>query len=97
MTALLFGWGRSKVRGKRRTMTQAQTKSPERAIRVGSDGDTRVMVGVTVCEGPKTYRLLLTHPHQAEGRIVDIPCDQIESIDEVEPSPRGARPSIARS
>lgn len=78
-------------------MTEIETRTPEQAIRVESDGDTRVMVGVTVCEGPKTYRLLLTHPHQTEGRIVDIPRERIESIDRVEPSPRGATPAIVET
>ena len=75
----------------------SRAKSKERAVRVKNDGEGKVMVGVTVCEGPKTYRLLLTHPHQAEGRIVDIPRADIESIDEVEPSPRGTSPSIIDS
>lgn len=75
----------------------SMTKSKERAVRVKADGESKVMVGVAVCEGPKTFRLLLTHPHQTEGRIVDIPRDDIESIDEVEPSPRGASPSIVQN
>lgn len=78
-------------------MTEIETKSRERAVRFKDDGNSKVMVGVTVCEGPNTYRLLLTHPHQAEGRIVDIPRRDIESIDEVEPTPRGKSPSIVDS
>ena len=75
-------------------MTDTETKTHERAVRFKEDGETKVMVGVTVCEGPNTYRLLLTHPHQAEGRIVDIPRGDIESVDAVEPTPRGMSPSI---
>ena len=75
-------------------MSETDTKTHERAVRFKDDGGSKVMVGVTVCEGPNTYRLLLTHPHQAEGRIVDIPRSDIESIDEVEPTPRGMSPSI---
>jgi hypothetical protein len=78
-------------------MTEDMNKSKERAVRFTVDGESKVMVGVPVCEGPRTYRLLLTHPHQTEGRIVDIPREDIESIDEVEPSPRGASPSIVES
>lgn len=54
-------------------------------------------MGITICEGPGTYRLLLTHPHQAEGHIEEIPREKILSIEEVEPSPRGAAPSITNS
>jgi hypothetical protein len=85
------------VRDPCRSMTEEPNKSRERVVRFTVDGDSKVMVGVAVCEGPRTYRMLLTHPHQTEGRIVDIPRDDIESIDEVEPSPRGTSPSIVES
>jgi hypothetical protein len=67
----------------------------ERAIEVNDDGVAKTLVGLTVCEGPATYRLLLTRPHQQEGQIVEIPYDAIESIHNVEPGPRGDPPEIA--
>ena len=56
------------------------------------DGQAKVRVGLPVCEGPGTYRLLLTHPHQVEGQILEIPRDQIEAVERLSPRPRGDVP-----
>lgn len=66
----------------------------ERAVEV-TDGDgTKVKIGIEVAAGPETYRLMLTRPLDKEGRIEEIPCEDIESIHEVEPGPRGQPPEI---
>lgn len=67
----------------------------ERSVQIKDEGKTKVLVGLTVCEGPETYRLLLTRPHRKEGQIVEIPRDAIESIKQVETGPRGEPPELA--
>jgi hypothetical protein len=54
-------------------------------------------VGIPVCKGPATYRLMLTWPEEHEGRIVEIPREDIESISTVPDRPRGADPAAANS
>lgn len=59
------------------------------------DGTTRRFVGVTVCEGPGTHRLILTHPYHEAGRIVEIPNSKISSVQELEAQPLGELPPRA--
>jgi hypothetical protein len=37
-------------------------------------------VGHPVCEGPGVMRLLVTQPYNSQGRIVEIPVPDIESV-----------------
>jgi hypothetical protein len=67
----------------------------EQVIRLKHDGKTETRVGIPVCTGPASYRLLVTWPERNEGQIVEIPADQIESISPAESRPRGRRPRIA--
>ena len=67
----------------------------EQVIRLKRDGKTETRVGIPVCTGPASYRLLVTWPDRNEGRIIEIPRDEIESISEVGARPRGRPPRIA--
>lgn len=61
-------------------------------IRTKPDGETHV--GVPICEGPKTYRLLLTWPYRDDGRIIEIPLQDIESVAEAVDGPRKEPPTV---
>jgi hypothetical protein len=69
----------------------------ERAIEVKDGNDIKTHIGLTVCEGPLTYRLMLTRPYQEEGRIIEIPIESIESISDVGWGPLGEAPEIESS
>lgn len=43
-------------------------------------------VGVTVSEGPLTYRVLVTDPYRQQGRILEIPHEEIECIERIDDS-----------
>lgn len=64
----------------------------EQVIQVKRDGRMLTRVGIPVCTGPASYRLLVTWPERNEGRIIEIPRDEIESISEVDSRPRGRSP-----
>ncbi|CAN5865976.1 hypothetical protein BH23ACT4_BH23ACT4_10010 [soil metagenome] len=64
----------------------------EKVLQIKSGGRTQTRVGIPVCTGPASYRLLVTWPERNEGQIVEIPREEIESISEVEPRPRGRQP-----
>lgn len=66
----------------------------EQVIELRRDGRTQTRVGIPVCTGPASYRLLVTWPERNEGRIIEIPRDEIESISEVAMRPRGEPPRI---
>ncbi len=66
----------------------------EQVIEVKKDGRTQTRVGIPVCTGPASYRLLVTWPERNEGRIIEIPRDEIESISEVDPRLRGTPPRV---
>jgi hypothetical protein len=63
----------------------------EQVIQLKRDGKTEIRVGIPVCTGPASYRLLVTWPERNEGRIIEIPRDEIDSISEA-----GARPVVCR-
>ncbi len=56
------------------------------------DGISQVHVGITICEGPGRYRMVLTRPFSDQGQIVEIPVDEIESVETVESTPLGKEP-----
>lgn len=64
----------------------------EAMVTAEDDGITRTFVGLTICEGPGTRRLILTRPYHEAGRIVEIPNQKISSIDRVEHAPLGEQP-----
>ncbi len=64
----------------------------EQIIELKRNGQTQTRVGIPVCTGPGSYRLLVTWPERSEGRIIEIPQDEIESISDVETRPRGQQP-----
>jgi hypothetical protein len=66
----------------------------EQVIQLKREGETETRVGIPVCTGPVSYRLLITWPERNEGRIVEIPVEEIESISTAESRPRGKAPSI---
>lgn len=66
----------------------------EQVIQVKRDGRVLTRVGIPVCTGPASYRLLVTWPERNEGRIIEIPRDEIESISEVGTRPRGRPPLL---
>ena len=47
---------------------------------VVESGRRRSHVGIQVCRGPGTLRILLTRPYRAAGRTVEVPLDDVESI-----------------
>lgn len=57
-----------------------------------SDGTSHV--GITVSQGPATYRLLLTRPYLDEGQIVEIPLEEIESIEQAREGPLDQPPKM---
>ncbi|MFP3883741.1 MAG: hypothetical protein ACLFWH_15685 [Actinomycetota bacterium] len=69
-------------------------KEEQRAVRIDVEGETEVLFGFEVSSGPKTYRLLITHPIAKEGLIEEIPLKSIESIDKAKPGPRREEPQV---
>jgi hypothetical protein len=61
-------------------------------VKVTLKSTGQAYVGIPVSEGPATYRLLLTWPYKAGGRVEAIPLEDIESIDLVDPGPLSDEP-----
>lgn len=68
---------------------------PEQIVHLKSRGDDMTRVGIPICSGPATYRLMLTWPEEREGRIIEIPHSDIESISEAEERHRGELPTTS--
>jgi hypothetical protein len=49
-------------------------------VRVRRNSGEPDVVGITVSEGPLTYRLIVTDPYQHQARIVEIPHEEIECV-----------------
>lgn len=64
----------------------------EQVIQLKRGDKTVTRVGIPVCTGPASYRLLVTWPERNEGRIIEIPNEDIESISEADARPRGHPP-----
>ncbi|MEX1038376.1 MAG: hypothetical protein WDZ96_05950 [Acidimicrobiia bacterium] len=67
----------------------------EQVVQLKRNGKTETRVGIPVCTGPASYRLLVTWPERNEGRIIEIAKDEIESISQADSRPRGRPPRIA--
>jgi len=52
-------------------------------------------IGITICEGPGQFRMVLTRPYHEAGRIIEIPREDIISIAPVAPGNLGETPSPA--
>jgi hypothetical protein len=50
-------------------------------------------VGITICSGPGRYRMVLTRPYHEAGRIIEIPTDEIASIEPISPGALGESPT----
>jgi hypothetical protein len=57
------------------------------------EDETRV--GITICEGPGQFRMVLTRPYHEAGRIIEIPREDITSVEPVAPSNLGDAPAPA--
>ena len=68
---------------------------PEQIVELKKQGESMRRVGVPVCKGPATYRLMLTWPEEREGRIIEIPHDEIEAILPANERARGEEPVVA--
>ena len=66
----------------------------EKVITYQEDGQRLTAMGIPVSEGPRNYRLMITWPISDEGRIIEIPLAQIESIKTAERRPRGEKHTI---
>lgn len=51
-------------------------------------------VGITVSKGPGTYRLLLTRPYSDEGQVIEIPLEEIETVDQAREGPPDRPPRL---
>lgn len=70
---------------------------PEQIVELKRRGESLTRVGIPICKGPATYRLMLTWPEEREGRVIEIPHDQIASIATAEERPRGKEPAPANT
>lgn len=62
----------------------------EALVTAKNAGTTRTFVGLTICEGPASHRLILTRPYHEAGHIVEVPNSQIESIEPVSETTLGS-------
>lgn len=67
----------------------------ESIVKSEDDGQHRIYVGVTVCRGPGQFRLVLTRPYHEAGRVVEIPSDEIESVEPAPQGPLGEDPTVS--
>lgn len=67
----------------------------DRVVRVTKKESEETYIGIPIAEGPATFRLVLTWPYQEEGRIVEIPVEEIAEVAEVEPGPTRKRPTVS--
>jgi len=54
---------------------------------------SRTLVGITICRGPGRFRMVLTRPYHEAGHIVEIPTEDIQSIEQVAPATLGETPA----
>lgn len=66
----------------------------ENMVKSDDDGKTKTHIGITVSKGPKLLRLILTRPFHEAGHIVEIPQDDIKSIETVPPAAFGEDPTV---
>lgn len=52
-------------------------------------------IGIPVCEGPKQFRMVLTRPYHEAGHIIEIPREDIASVEPMAPGSLGEAPAAA--
>lgn len=67
----------------------------EAIVKTRDDEGSHTLVGITICQGPGRFRMVLTRPYEKAGRIVEIPRQQVESVEPVAPSRLGEIPTPA--
>ena len=67
----------------------------ETMVKSEDDGKSKTHVGITVSEGPGKLRLILTRPYHEAGQIVEIPHEEIKSVETVSSGRLGDEPSVA--
>lgn len=65
----------------------------EAMVKTSEDGEGQTLVGITICRGPGRFRMVLTRPYHEAGRIVEIPRQDIASIEPVAPGVLGEIPA----
>lgn len=65
----------------------------ENMVKSEDDGQTKTHIGITVSKGPRRLRLILTRPFHEAGQIVEIPQDDIKSIETIPPGTFGEDPA----
>jgi hypothetical protein len=65
----------------------------ENMVKSEDDGKTKTHIGIPVSKGPKRLRLILTRPFHEAGHIVEIPQDDIKSIETISPGTFGEDPA----
>ena len=55
-------------------------------VRIRRNNGEPDAIGITVSEGPLTYRVLVTDPFRQQGRIIEIPHEEIECVERIEES-----------
>lgn len=64
----------------------------ESMVKTREDGQTATRIGLTICKGPGRFRMVLTRPYHEAGRVVEIPREEITSIEAVAPGNIGETP-----
>ncbi|HSM44264.1 MAG TPA: hypothetical protein VK969_04520 [Acidimicrobiia bacterium] len=67
----------------------------ETMVKSEDDGKTRTHVGITVSKGPGKFRMILTRPYHEAGQVVEIPREEIKSVDIITSGKLGDEPSLA--
>jgi hypothetical protein len=65
----------------------------ETIVKTDEDGKSVTHVGITVCTGPGRHRMVLTRPYHEAGRVVEIPTEDIASIEQISPGALGESPT----
>ena len=67
----------------------------EAIVKSEDDGEQRTHVGVAVCRGPGQVRLVLTRPYHEAGRVVEIPRNEVDSIELAPTANLGQDPTLS--
>jgi len=58
-------------------------------------GDDETHIGIPICEGPGQFRMVLTRPYHEAGHIIEIPREDIASVEPLAPGSLGEAPAPA--
>lgn len=61
---------------------------------VKTDED-EIHIGILICEGLRQLRMVLTRPYHEAGHIIEIPRENIASVESVAPGTLGENPAPA--